>query len=63
MQRVLPGTRQRPQPFNLVEHDLRLAKEAAAVDGRCGGARTALKQLYAELVLELGDLRRSGWAG
>jgi hypothetical protein len=60
LQWVLPGTRQRPQPFDLVEHDLRLAKEAAAVDGRCGGARTALEQLYAELVLELGDLSTQG---
>jgi hypothetical protein len=31
MQGVLPGMRQRPQPFDLVEHELRLAKEAAAV--------------------------------
>jgi hypothetical protein len=32
LQRVLPGTRQRPQPFDLVEDDLRLAKEAAGAN-------------------------------
>jgi len=55
-----PRGKLRRQASSSSQYDLRLAKEAAAVDGRCGGARTALKQLHAELVLELGDLSAQG---
>src|SRR5271165_7449327 len=60
LQRILASAGQRLQPFGLVEHDLRLADEGAAVDGRRGSAPAALEKLHPELVLELRDLGAQG---